>query len=499
MSITKIEEYLQDEFNYDKDLKSEWNVMCDVWESWYKGNVKNFHRYSMQLGRRTKKEVERLSMNMAKKVCEDWADILFNERVKIELNNETENDKESELLHDKLEDLDFWVFMNSAVEKSGAFGTGAVIINLDDIGINNEGIAVDFGTSKIALDYVGVKNIYPLSWENMKITECAFTSTRVIKGKTYLFLSVHLLENGLYVIENRVFEVSKNTDTLTEIKADSESDVINFVSRFETNSEYPMFAILRPAGTNNLDDNLPFGLPYFSQAIDTLKKIDIAFDSANTEIALGRKRVFMRGGVTAIDEVTGEEYMAIDPSDFLVHILPKDFNSDDLIQDVNGDLRITALNEALTSSLAVLGDKVGFGVQYYQLDPAGQVREIGILTQNSKLIRRKIKHEIVLESAIFDIIRAICHLSTEFLGENINYENLKVTFDNDIIDDENARKQIALAEISNGVKSKAEYREEFMGETEDEAKEKVKEIQSESPVSFEFGGLIDEEERATTD
>ena len=58
------------------------------WVSWYEGNVRNFSFYKVYSGRGTYKRCRRKSMGMAKKLSEDIADLLLNERVTITLDDE---------------------------------------------------------------------------------------------------------------------------------------------------------------------------------------------------------------------------------------------------------------------------------------------------------------------------------------------------------------------------------------------------------------------------
>ena len=44
-----------------------------LWESWYNGDVKQFHYYHVYNGKK-RIRCRRLSLQMAKKVCEDMAD-----------------------------------------------------------------------------------------------------------------------------------------------------------------------------------------------------------------------------------------------------------------------------------------------------------------------------------------------------------------------------------------------------------------------------------------
>lgn len=54
----------------------------DEWLDWYQGDVPNFHVYSVYNGMVCTKQ-KRYRLGMAKKVCEDWANLLLNEKVSI--------------------------------------------------------------------------------------------------------------------------------------------------------------------------------------------------------------------------------------------------------------------------------------------------------------------------------------------------------------------------------------------------------------------------------
>ena len=53
-----------------------------LWRSWYEGEVPHFHSYRVYNGQK-RVLCRRAGLGMAKKVCEDWANLLMNERVRI--------------------------------------------------------------------------------------------------------------------------------------------------------------------------------------------------------------------------------------------------------------------------------------------------------------------------------------------------------------------------------------------------------------------------------
>ena len=82
MNITK---YLK-ELGYDTVNRSFYTLIA-AWKSWYRSNVANFHAYKVYSGKNYIR-CKRHSMGMAKKVCEDIADMLLNEHVTITISDE---------------------------------------------------------------------------------------------------------------------------------------------------------------------------------------------------------------------------------------------------------------------------------------------------------------------------------------------------------------------------------------------------------------------------
>ena len=65
-------------------IPEEFYTYVSLWKSWYVGKVKGFHQYRRYNGHKWTK-CNRASLGMAKKVCEDWANLLMNEKVEITL------------------------------------------------------------------------------------------------------------------------------------------------------------------------------------------------------------------------------------------------------------------------------------------------------------------------------------------------------------------------------------------------------------------------------
>ena len=463
----KLDKFLQEKYNYNPDVRDSIQTYIDQWYSWYQGNVKSFHNYFIYNGNRKIKQ-KRFTMNMAKEISEDWSDILWSEKCQIALKNE----KEQEQFDNLINNLDLYVIINQLIEKSGALGTAGAVVSVYDIIENEDAMTLDVSEAKTRVDLIDVNCIYPLSWNNKEITECAFSSVEYIDGKKYTVLSVHKkAEDGNYHIYNHLFKDTNGTLSETQIEGTA--------TDFNTMSDIKWFVIFKPMLTNNITYNTPFGIPHYANAIDSLKTVDICFDALKNEINDGRKRIFARADMFNYDD--GEQKLVFDPNDTTIYQLPKGATKDDLIQSETDDLRTDKQITTLNMALNILGNKVGFGENHYHYDGTNLSTATAVVSSNSKLFRRKKKLEIGYESSIYDLVKAICYASSQFGTYNIKTDEIAIQFDDSIIEDKEAESNRAIREESAGLISKVEYRMRIFGETKEIAEEAIKTIEENQP------------------
>ena len=458
----ELEKFLQTKYGYNPEVKDEIQTYIDQWKSWYVGNVKSFHNYFIYNGQK-KVSKKRFTLNMAKEVSEDWSDILWSEKCKVSMKDENSQKD----FDDLVDSLDLNVIINQSIEKSGAIGTEAAVVSVTNIIENEDQMTLDVSDAKTRVDIVDIDWIFPLTWNNKEITECAFGSVEYIDGIKYVILSVHQLgNNGNYVIKNHLFR--EDSQNLTEITTDET------VSEFDTKSNVKWFSIFKPLLTNNLFSNNPFGIPHYANAIDVLKTIDIDFDAFKNEVKDGRRRTFARAELFNYD--SGEQKLVFDSNDTDIYVLPKGADANDLIQSDSSTLRTSEQVNALNKSLNILSNKVGLGDNFYTFDGANLSTATAVMSSNSKLARRMKKLQIGYESAIYDLINAVCYASSQFGNYSINTEDMAIKFDDGVIEDKEAESIRALREFNAGLISGAEYRQRVLGESQEVANQKIQEI-----------------------
>lgn len=444
---------------YDS-IDASWYTRVDTWNSWYKGNVVKFHDYTVYNGQHRIK-CQRYTLGMAKKVCEDWANLLMNEKVKITL----EDKAAQEFVDEVFKENEFEVNMNELQEKGAARGTYAVIPRIVNVNIDGKGNVIK--GEKIVFDYITADRIFPISWTGRDIKECAF-ATVVVQGKDkYLYMQIHVKgENGNYKILNKMFNA--NNDTLQDAQLADVKGYQNVPETVETNSDKPQFFIGRLNIANNIEDDNPMGISVFANAIDILKGLDIAYDSYVNEFVLGKKRVMVQPSVTK--KMDGEN--VFDPNDVTYYVLPEDMTDGSLIQPIDMSLRTPQHQQGIQDQLNLLSAKCGFGEQHYKFDQGSIATATQIVSENSEMFRTIKKHEIVLESLLIDLCRAILRLGNTYLGKSLDEKvEISIDFDDSIIEDKNSEFNRALTMLSAGLMRPEEARSIIMNEDIDTAKE----------------------------
>lgn len=475
----KISTYIKDQYGVDINVRKEWERQTEVWQSWYAGYCKDFHLYEIWNGRGHIKK-RRKTLQLPKKSCEDWADILYNANCAVTVADQGSN----ELLTKVLTRMSAWALINQSIERAFAAGTGALVMAVSDLNYDSStGSAAPSDKSSPRLEFVPVEKIYPISWTADHCTECAFVTAKTIRSKHYITLSAHIIgDNGNYIIENRIFEQSKSGD-ITELSAEEEDRLLGAFRSFDTGSDKRWFCLLSPAVANNIVPpthpayDYPFGVSIFANALDSAKATDECYDSLSNEINLGRKRVFVSDDMC--EDIDGN--LVFDANDISVYTVPKGFNSQSLLQAENSPLRTTELISALEANLSAYSSAVGMGKDMYKFDAANMNTAAQVYSSNSELKRKRDKHITRLENELYDIMDALCYAVSSFttLG-NINPEGLTIKFDNSTFEDTETTSNRKLREVEAEVADRAEYRMEVYKEDLETAKQRIAEVDAEN-------------------
>jgi len=418
-----------------------------VWKLWWEGFYMPFHRVRFENGKRSRTK-DMYTMKMGKKVCEDWASILINDKTEITIDDEK---AENLLLGDSenggvFGSNNFWDKANELMERMMWSGTAAVVIRLKNAFVDKNGKFKPDPDARIDLNYIDADMIIPLTCGNGIITEAAFCSELCVHGQNRLYLEIHRLEGQEYIIENHIFKSDKSGGIISDEELPE-----NVPPVIRTGSKTPWFAICKPAIVNPISGNNGLGCAVFYDAIDNLKGVDLAYNIFNSDIWLGQKKVFLSKSM--LSELSDGEKIAPDEVNQHFYYIAETVDDEEkpLVQEHNPDLRVDENVRAVQTQLDFLSFKVGFGTKHYQFNAGSVVTATQYSGDKQDLIQNAHKHFIHVESFLHNLVKTILWIGREYINNEINSEaHISVVFDQSPLIDETTEREQDRQDVRDG-------------------------------------------------
>lgn len=486
-AISLVVDWLNKE--YKTQIKTEYYSYIKQWRAWWRGFYKPFHSYQELGVSNAPVQRELYKMGMAKRVCEDWASILLNEKTQLKIEDAAssafiQGDKDAQGIGGVLGYNNFWSEANELVEKAYGYGTGAFVLRAENAKVNQKGDIVADAECKVGIEYLDAMAIVPLSVEKNKVTEAAFVSEFTKMGKEYIYLETHTKDDeGRYVINNRHFLVSDGS-LKPEPLPDGMAEVVN------TGSNIPWFALIYPNTTNNIDCQNGLGMAVFANAIDNLMGVDLAFNNFLRDFKLGGKKVFVNKKMT----FQTAEGVTVTPDDVAQSLFSMvgddmDFDAKQMIQEYNPELRVTENKEGVQSQLDYLSFKCGLGTHRYQFEGGVVKTATEYSGERQELVQHASRNMIVIEAALIELCRAILYIGKTFCKAAVKPDTaITVNFEDGFIISEEDKANRDLMLVQNGIMPAWEYRVKHMGEEEATAKAVIDGMKTATENPFGFVG-----------
>lgn len=478
--------WLNSQLGYN--ISADYYSKIKEWKQWWQGFYEPFHRITFDNGKKRRTR-DMYTMKMAKKICEDWASLLINDKTFIKIENEYTSlwlQGENQL-GGVLGANNFWDQANDLMERMMYSGAAAAIIRIKNARVGSDNRLMLSPDAQIDINYLSADKIIVLSADNGNITEAAFCSDVCIRGINKIYLEIHRLDNGEYVIENHIFGTDRKSENLLSEEPLPE----NIPMCIKTGSDKPWFAICKPAIVNTADNSQGLGCAVFSNAIDNLKGVDIAYNNFNSDFWLGQKKVFINKNLIG-DTVDGEQVVPDEVNQQLFYTvgISMNGNGESLVQEHNPDLRVPDNTAAIQAQLDYLSFKVGFGTKHYQFNAGSIVTATQYTGDKQDLIQNAHKHFIKVEAFLQQLVGTLLYIGHNYIDSRID-PNTKVDilFDQSPLVDENAERQRDKDDVSAGLMLPWEYRVKWYGETKEEAKQ----ILAENATDDELMGFEESE------
>lgn len=406
--------------------------------------------------------VHRSTLHPARRVCQEWASLLLNDRTEVV----TDSEEANAWLARWMSDSGFWAKGQGLVADAFGLGTGAWGIWADG--------------ADVRVRRYDARMTLPLTWDDDGVTECAFCTKAHDRGRELDQLQLHVEEGGQYTIRTLFFDAESGDPV----------EVGGVEPEFRTGCPTPTFAVFSPAIPNSRVMFSPYGQSVFADCVDVMKSVDLCYDAIMKEVDLAKMRVLMSDMLFEVERDDGKPtYIPFGKADSTV--FRKVAGSEDFIHEWAPQMRTESQKSAYRLAVQEMGDLTGFGAQYFDVDKAGGLKTATeVSADNSALMRNVRKHENAMQAAIAQVVRALLHMERTAAGLAIPDEGeVRVTFDDSIITDTAAEKAQDMAEV-NVTMNPWEYREKWYGEDEATARANVPGTASEPADAA--GGLFGE-------
>lgn len=405
------------------------------------------------------------TVNMAKTVCSEIARLVML-ATSIELDGSARAEWLQKQVDGIYDQLRHWV------EYGCAYGT---------IILKPNGSAVDLYT----------RNQFEVTHAtNGKIDGIVFHNQEKRGEKWYNRLEYHRFENGVYLISNKCYVGDSPNDTKQgiDIKLTPWAHLAEEVG--VANLTEPLFGVLRMPAANNIDLNSPYGLPVFSEAIQELRDLDIAY-SRNAKEIFDSKRIVMAddsllagSGYKVTQSPVAAQAMAgrIGLPDMvkMVHGSGQENYYQEINPTLNTEQRIAGINNLLSQ----IGFKCGFSNGHFVFnEKTGMVTATEVESNDRRTIQLIKDVRDKLQACLDDLIKAMSVFADLYgLAPAGTYQ---VVYDfGDITYNREEDRVRWWGYVQAGKVPAWKFFVKFEGMTEEDAKDMVAEAQIKTPTLF---------------
>ena len=382
--------------------------MIDIWKSWYKGSVDDFHFYNVKYADGTTGVLEKKTMSMAKKSAEDMMKLNWSNKCDIRLGSDEKTKKLWKVLDSKQNN--FTIMFPQMLEMAFALGTTVMTEYKDELG-------------RTRIEYIkDPSSVIPYAYDNFNITGfVTFNQWQEIERNKPVYYT-HLIYHEFKTEEDENEEIIQIYRKYNELYKSKDKNKlgkeIEFEEKFpnieelvEEKTDTPHFQIIKPPIVNNVDIATPMGISIYANSIDKLKAIDNKYDSFDMEFIDGKRRIL-------VDRTALKTAPQVDANGNISQQLFFDRNDrtyvamngmkDQPVKDISFNLRYQEHIDSINAELNWFSSALGFGEEFYKFDGTGQATATEIISQNDDAFRTKQVYETVIRDVIIDLVKSIC-------------------------------------------------------------------------------------------
>lgn len=350
--------------------------------------------------------------------------------------------------------------------------------------------------AEIEFDFIQADRFFPLSFDaNGKVIEAAFIQTKADKAKerVYIRLEYHKLERRTVTVQNLAFEstdmglansnsIKSATNLGKQIKLTDVPEwaslqpitVIEGVDRL-------LFAYFRMPEANTVDPYSPLGVSGYSRVIQLIKDADMQYSRLLWEYEAGEMAIDVdRDALKFMTDPKGEGYTRL-PEKQERLFRKVDLNTEDTYEVFAPTLRDASLVNGLNTILMRIEDSIGLSrgtISDVNTQEAKTATELKILKQRSFATNADI--QTALQDALTDVVYVMDVYCTLYEVTPPGEYEVSFEWDDSILVDSESELSKRITLMQNGLTSKLETRMWYFGETENQARAAMMQIEEEA-------------------
>lgn len=326
---------------------------------------------------------------------------------------------------------------------------------------------------------------------------------RIVKGNDYYtrleyqhFTNISISENNnetsvrAYSIENKAYK-SNNKDSLgRNIQLKDVPEWANIQPQLIiSNVEKPLFGYFKMPYNNTIDYQSPEGVSLFSNCIEELKDLDIAWSMKGNEVEDSKHMTFIDDSrIKQVDQKNRGAKVRIKLPRF-VQGLRQGVNETNTIHEHVATLLTADRIADINSILSMISTKAGFSQGQFVLDrKSGRITATQIESDDSETVETITDIRNALKTAIKDLIYALDKYCDVFFDMPSGYVNAldigvadeDIFYFKDLLSTFEQDRVRAYQLMKDGIYSKKKYLMEYEGFDEKEAEEMLEEAAKEN-------------------
>ena len=355
------------------------------------------------------------------------------------------------------------------------------------------------GKYKIETSFAPANEFYPIAFSvTGEVTEAAFIDHIITKDYIYSKVERHKLDKrdnkSVLIVENYAFRKPANNQTYlndTELgnAIPLQSEWAMLIPHVEIEEmDTLLFAYFRMPQANNVDMSSPLGVSGFSRAEKLIQDADEQYSNLLWEFEGGQLAIDVDRTCFGIDgNSKGEDRYVLPKLQDRLYRRTLDLGDDSAYNVFAPTLRDKSLLNGLNSILIQIENVCDLSrgtLSAVNFTEARTATELKILKQRSYAANADVQKE--LEKALrktLEIMDKYCDMY-EIVPKG-DYE-VAYCWDDSIIIDKDAERQIDLIDVEKGLMSKQEYRVKWYGETDEQALNALKVVEEEKQAEMDM-------------